>query len=77
VATLGSRQSLPGVEGWLAARDVQLLQFLVAGIGCLVLGLLVSAAKAGWSAPISRGFGKIWREIADPFWVAVEEDVVG
>ncbi len=74
IAMVCSRQSLPGMEGLLAARDIQLLQFLVVGIGCLVLGLFVSAAKAGWSAPVSRGFANLWQEIAEPFGACVEEE---
>lgn len=61
-ATLGTQpQVLSSLEG------LPLLQFMVAGIGCLGLGLLVSAMKAGWSSVMWSGLEVLSCEIDEAF----------
>lgn len=62
IATWSSQpQVLSSLEG------LPLLQFMVAGIGCLGLGLLVSAMKAGWSSVMWSGLEVLRCEIHEAF----------
>ena len=62
IVTLGSQpQVMSSLDG------VPLLQFMVAGIGCLGLGLLVSAMKAGWSSAMVSGLEVLNGEIHEAF----------
>ncbi|MDB4766833.1 hypothetical protein OAG71_04010 [bacterium] len=62
IVTLCSQpQVLSSLEG------LPLLQFMVAGIGCLGLGLLVSAMKAGWSSVMWSGLEVLSCEIHEAF----------
>ena len=67
VVTLGSQ------SGVLSSLDnLPLLQFMAAGIGCLILGLLVSALKAGWSSAVVSGLEVLNWEIRDAFGIHEE-----
>lgn len=67
IATVGSQ------SGVLSSLDnLPLLQFMAAGIGCLVLGLMVSALKAGWSSSLVSGLEVLSQEIHDAFGICEE-----
>ena len=62
IATLVSQaQVLSSLEG------LPLLQFMVAGIGCLGLGLMVSAMKAGGASVMWSGLDVLTSEIGEAF----------
>ena len=62
MVTLGSQpQVLSSLEG------LPLLKFMAAGVGCLGLGLLVSAMKAGWSSVMWSGLEVLSCEIHEAF----------
>lgn len=69
--------SLATLQLWLGVESLQLIQFLAAGLGCLLLGLLVSAAKAGALGKILRGFGKLKMEFVDAFGFPSESKFAG
>jgi hypothetical protein len=64
-------------SGMLSSLDnLPLLQFMAAGIGCLILGLLVSALKAGWSSAVFSGLGALNREVRDAFCIPEESSAL-
>jgi MFS family permease len=59
--------ALPMLEQSVGETNSKLINTLGAGIACFLVGLWVSAVKAGWTRKMNSGFGKLKLEFLEAF----------